>query len=63
MSTRMTAIDAQFYWMSAKFPANEFMLYAFDGVPTDFDRAIDSIRQSRQCVSKHSGSASKTARR
>jgi hypothetical protein len=44
MSTRMTAIDAQFYWTSAKIPTDEFLLYAFDGVPTDFDRAIDEFR-------------------
>ncbi len=43
MSTRMTAIDAQFYWMSAKVPTDMIMLYAFDGVPTDVERAIQQI--------------------
>ncbi|WIM90005.1 WS/DGAT domain-containing protein [Candidatus Mycobacterium wuenschmannii] len=43
MSNRMTAIDAQFYWMSAKVPTDEIMLYAFDGVPTDFERTVDEI--------------------
>src|ERR1700753_4379697 len=47
-ATRMTAVDAQFYWMSAKVPSDEFMLYAFDGEPTDFDRAIDEIRSRAQ---------------
>ena len=43
MPTRMTAIDAQFYWMSTKIPSDEFMLYAFDGLPTDFERAVDEV--------------------
>jgi hypothetical protein len=44
MSTRMAAVDAQFYWMSAKVPSDDFMLYAFDGEPTDFERAVDDVR-------------------
>jgi hypothetical protein len=44
MPTRMTAIDAQFYWMSAKVPNDQFLLYAFSGAPTDFARAVDEIR-------------------
>jgi hypothetical protein len=44
MPTRMTAIDAQFYWMSAKVPSDAFMLYAFDGQPTDFEHAVDQVR-------------------
>src|ERR1700759_1855688 len=43
MSTRMTAIDAQFYWMSAKIPPDMILLYAFDGVPTDFEQVADAI--------------------
>jgi hypothetical protein len=43
MPNRMTAIDAQFYWMSAKIPSDEFMLYAFDGLPTDFECAADEV--------------------
>lgn len=39
----MTAIDAQFYWMSAKIPSDEFLLYAFAGVPADFDRAVGEV--------------------
>ena len=38
----MAAVDAQFYWMSAKIPNDEFLLYAFDGEPADLDAA--SIR-------------------
>lgn len=29
----MAAVDAQFYWMSAKVPNDQFLLYAFDGEP------------------------------
>lgn len=32
----MAAVDAQFYWMSAKIPSDEFLLYAFDGEPVDY---------------------------
>ena len=31
----MAATDAQFYWMSAKLPSDQFLLYAFAGVPDD----------------------------
>src|ERR1700729_3132701 len=48
MPTRMTAVDAQFYWMSAKVPSDEFLLYAFDGEPRDFERAIDEVRNRAQ---------------
>jgi hypothetical protein len=48
MPTRMTAVDAQFYWMSAKIPSDEFELYAFDGQPTDFERAVDEVRNRAQ---------------
>ena len=44
MVTRMAAVDAQFYWMSAKVPNDEFLLYAFDGEPTDLGRAIEEVR-------------------
>lgn len=43
MPNRMTAIDAQFYWMSEKIPSDEFLLYVFDGMPTDFERAVDEF--------------------
>jgi len=46
----MTAVDAQFYWMSAKVPNDEFMVYAFDGEPTDFERAVEHVRsRARAC--------------
>ena len=40
----MAAVDAQFYWMSAKIPSDQFLLYAFAGEPADFDRALDEVR-------------------
>lgn len=39
----MAAIDAQFYWMSAKIPSDQFLLYAFAGVPADLDEAIAEL--------------------
>ena len=48
MPNRMTAIDAQFYWMSAKIPSDMIMLYAFDGQPTDFERTAETIRTRAQ---------------
>jgi hypothetical protein len=46
----MAAVDAQFYWMSAKIPNDEFLLYAFDGEPADLDRAIEEVcRRARDC--------------
>ena len=48
MSVRMAAVDAQFYWMSAKVPSDEFMLYAFAGEPMDFERAVDEVRDRAQ---------------
>jgi hypothetical protein len=46
----MAAVDAQFYWMSAKVPNDEFLLYAFDGEPAELDRAIDQVcRRARAC--------------
>jgi hypothetical protein len=39
----MAAVDAQFYWMSAKIPNDQFLLYAFAGVPADIDAAIAKV--------------------
>lgn len=43
MPARMAAVDAQFYWMSAKIPNDQFLLYAFAGEPADFQRAVDEV--------------------
>ena len=44
MSRRMAAVDAQTYWMSAKIPNDQFLLFAFDGVPSSIERAVDGLR-------------------
>lgn len=41
---RLAAVDAQTYWMSAKIPNDQFLLYGFAGTPDDLHRAIDIIR-------------------
>ncbi len=47
---RMAAVDAQFYWMSAKLPSDEFLLYAFDGEPADYRAAVDRVcARARAC--------------
>ncbi|MHA7648374.1 WS/DGAT domain-containing protein [Mycobacterium sp. ML4] len=46
----MAAVDAQFYWMSAKIPNDEFLLYAFGGEPNDLDGAAAQVlRRARAC--------------
>ena len=46
----MAAVDAQFYWMSAKVPNDEFLLYAFDGEPAELEGAIEQVcRRARAC--------------
>jgi hypothetical protein len=46
----MAAVDAQFYWMSAKVPNDQFLLYAFDGEPRSLGQAVDDLRgRARQC--------------
>jgi hypothetical protein len=59
---RMAAVDAQFYWMSAKVPNDDFQLYAFDGEPAELERAIEQVRRrARACpdltMRVHDGSA------
>ncbi len=46
----MAAVDAQFYWMSAKIPSDELLLYAFDGEPADVGGAVEQVRRrARAC--------------
>jgi hypothetical protein len=47
-SARMTAQDAQFYWMSAKVPSDEFTVHVFDGEPTDAEQAIRAVLSRAQ---------------
>jgi len=37
---RLSAVDAQTYWMSAKIPNDTVLLYGFAGVPADLDQAL-----------------------
>ncbi len=46
----MAAVDAQFYWMSAKVPSDQFLLYAFDGEPADCGRVVEGVcARARAC--------------
>ncbi len=40
---RLSAVDAQTYWMSAKIPNDTVLLYGFAGVPADPEAAIEEI--------------------
>jgi hypothetical protein len=43
--TRLAAVDAQNFWMSAKIPNDQFLLYGFSGVPGDVRDALSAVRQ------------------
>src|SRR5215208_1053432 len=45
---RLSAVDAQTFWMSAKIPNDQFLLYGFAGVASDLEQALDVIRQRAQ---------------
>ncbi len=45
---RLSAVDAQTYWMSAKIPNDQFLLYGFNGVPANLDRALQEIQARAQ---------------
>ena len=48
---RLSAVDAQTYWMSAKIPNDQFLLYGFAGVPSDLQQALEPIRRrARNCT-------------
>ncbi len=56
-SHRLAAVDAQFYWMSTKTPNDQFLVYGFDGAPTDLAEAMALARRRanscsalRQCI-------------
>jgi len=51
MARRLSAVDAQTYWMSAKIPNDQFLLYGFAGVASDLEQALASIRRrARTCA-------------
>ena len=39
---RMATVDAQTYWMSAKIPNDQFLLYGFAGVPSELEQALSA---------------------
>ncbi|MGX9787380.1 DUF1298 domain-containing protein [Mycobacterium sp. MMS18-G62] len=46
---RLSAVDAQTYWMSAKIPNDQFLLYGFAGTP-DIEHVVGVIRErARGC--------------
>jgi hypothetical protein len=48
--SRLTAVDAQMHWMSAKIPNDQLLLYGFTGVPSDLEQALDEVRaRARAC--------------
>lgn len=42
-ANRLTTVDAQMFWMSARMPNDTFLLYGFDGVPADLDTTIAEL--------------------
>lgn len=48
---RLSAVDAQMYWMSAKIPNDQFLLYGFAGLPSDIEHALRVIGdRARGCA-------------
>jgi hypothetical protein len=44
----MSTVDAQMFWMSAKIPNDQFLLYAFAEVPADFGAAVAELRRNAE---------------
>jgi WS/DGAT C-terminal domain len=42
-ANRLTAVDAQMFWMSSKMPNDTFLLYGFDGVPDDLEGTLGAL--------------------
>ncbi|HZQ33042.1 MAG TPA: WS/DGAT domain-containing protein [Mycobacterium sp.] len=49
MTVALTAADAQVYWMSAKIPNDQFLLYVFDGEP-DVEAVGQVLERARGCA-------------
>lgn len=45
----MAAVDAQQFWLSAKVPNDQFLLYAFDGTPYIPAGVEEILRHARRC--------------
>jgi hypothetical protein len=48
MVGRLSAVDAQMHWMSAKIPNDQFLLYGFAGVQSDLEQMLEQIRRRAQ---------------
>ncbi len=49
--TRLSPVDAQTFWMSAKIPSDQFLLYVFGGDPGDLDVVLAGLRErAEQCA-------------
>ena len=48
MVRRLSAVDAQMHWMSAKIPNDQFLLFGFAGAPSDLEQALEQIRRRAQ---------------
>ena len=51
---RMRPVDAMWHWLSTKFATDQFLVYAFAGVPESIDRAVDEVMRRAQ-ASPHFG--------
>jgi acid phosphatase family membrane protein YuiD len=49
VKARLAAADAQVYWMSAKVPNDEFLLYAFSGQPKMHTAVAETLARARSC--------------
>lgn len=48
---RLAAVDAQAYWMSAKIPSDQFLLYGFAGSVPDVGAVVRGLRvRAQQCA-------------
>lgn len=48
MGRRLAAVDAQTYWMSAKIPSDQFLLYGFAGATADLSATVARIGDRAQ---------------
>lgn len=44
-SETMAPVDAFWYWLGLRIPSDQFLLYAFDGTPSDLGRAVSELRR------------------
>jgi hypothetical protein len=48
---RLAAVDAQTFWMSALVPNDQFLLYAFAGIPDRLDSVLTGLfARAQQCA-------------